>query len=147
MHATLDDSERIAHVLRSIDIRLTRERAGQTTALCLTVSATSIVGASAGDTEAWLVEGGQITRLTARQSRKPLLGDAATVTPFRLEAALGGTLIVASDGLFGYVREDQIVQACSLGWVEQVADALVTAARLPSGKLQDDLAMFVVRPR
>jgi len=140
----LDDPLRVVDVLRSIDVRLARERAGQTTAVCVVVSGHNVLGASAGDSEAWIVDGPSVVRLTDDQARKPLLGGGAQPRSF-LAAPLRGTLIVASDGLFKYANEDGVVRACALDAVEAVARALCAAARLPNGKLQDDLSLFVVR--
>lgn len=140
-----DDALRIAEVLSTIDLRLTRERRGQTTAVCVSVGPSSIVGASAGDSEAWLVEGRRITVLTAAQSRRPLLGAGARVTPFVLDRPLAGTLVLASDGLFSYASESRVLESCAAPSVELVATSLVDSARLPSGSLQDDLALFVAR--
>ncbi len=141
----LDDPLRVADVLRSIDVRLARERAGQTTAVCLVVTENAILGASAGDSEAWMVDGPTVVRLTDDQVRKPLLGAGAQPRPFVAGNALRGTLIVASDGLFKYASVDAIVRACALDSAEAVMRALCDAARLPNGKLQDDLSLFVVR--
>jgi serine/threonine protein phosphatase PrpC len=135
------DPLRIADVLRSIDVRLTRERAGQSTAVCVSIGPGSIVGASAGDSEAWIVDGDSVSRLTDSQLRKPLLGAGAQPRPFVVAGPLRGTLVVASDGLFGYVSEERVVRACALGSVEAVAQDLAAAA----GRLQDDLSLFVVR--
>src|SRR5689334_19787991 len=56
---------------------------GQTTAVVLWVTRDRIVGASAGDSGAWIVRddrADQIVELTEHQHRKPLIGDGAIVT-------------------------------------------------------------------
>jgi len=139
-----DDALRIVDTLTSIDARLARGR-GQTTAVCVSLAANSIVGASAGDSEAWIVAGNEVSILTEAQSRKPLLGAGAAPTPFAVPGPLQGTLIVASDGLFAYATQEQIVRACTAPSVTDVAHELAKSARLASGSLQDDLSLFVER--
>jgi serine/threonine protein phosphatase PrpC len=95
--------------------------------------------------EAWIVAGNEVSVLTEAQSRKPLLGAGAAPTPFAVPGPLQGTLIVASDGLFAYATQEQIVRACTAPSVTDVAHELAKSARLASGSLQDDLSLFVVR--
>ena len=52
----------------------TGNRPGESTVVVVDVRADSICGASVGDSQAWIVNGADITDLTARQHRKPLLG-------------------------------------------------------------------------
>jgi len=74
-----------------------------------------IVGASVGDCEAWMFSGDGASRsLTARQARKPLLGDG-TAQPVGFEARLGrGTLMMATDGLWKYMKPARIAKAAAI---------------------------------
>lgn len=126
----------------AVDAELVR-LGGQATAVALSIEGGTLRGASVGDSEAWLVDGERVQVLTEQQQRKPLLGDGGV--PVELAAPFVGTLVVGSDGLFKYAARERIVAACALPTVEEVADALVAAAQLPDGGLQDDISVVVVR--
>src|SRR5204862_483704 len=84
-------------------------------------------------------------RLSQRQQRKPLLGSGGALpVPFEAEFA-GGTLLIASDGLFNYAAADRIQGALSEPDLRLVASRLVELVRLPSGALWDDIAVMVCR--
>jgi serine/threonine protein phosphatase PrpC len=117
---------------------------GQATAVAIAVEGATLRGASVGDSEAWLVHGEQVHALTERQQRKPLLGDGGV--PVAFSSPFAGTLVVGSDGLFKYVARERIVAACTAATVDEVAEALVAAAELPNGGLQDDVSVVVCRP-
>jgi hypothetical protein len=95
-----------------------------------------------GDSEAWLIEDGVV--LTEGQQRKPLLGTGAA-KPVAFEAKLAGTLLVASDGLFKYARKADILAHARLERLDDAIHALTDAVRLPSGQLQDDVAIVACR--
>lgn len=131
---------------RAIDARLARMTTGETTAIVAVIDATGIIGVSVGNSEAWVVTGPRIDRLTHSQSAKRLgSGRAAPVVFHR--SCLDGVLIIASDGLFEQTSEAVIAAACPSGSAAAVADALMEAARLPSGALADDVSVVVVRTR
>jgi serine/threonine protein phosphatase PrpC len=129
------------HLLETVDGALAE--LGQTTAILLVVSAGRVFGASVGDSAAWLVDGSRALDLTENQTRKPLLGSgqakAAPFGPFDFR----GRVLLGSDGLFKYVHLDRIREIAANLPAESVADTLVAAARLPSGGLQDDIAIIV----
>jgi len=107
-----------------------------------------IAGASVGDCEAWMFADGASRSLTSKQVRKPLLGESAAL-PIAFEARLaGGTLVVATDGLWKYMDRSRIAKAASIRPLETAAAALVDGVRLRSGTLQDDIAVAIceVRP-
>jgi hypothetical protein len=72
----------------------------------------AVLGASVGDSEAWLVGEATIARLTNGQVHKPLLGSGRAIPVGFGPVPLAGRLIVASDGLFKYCTEQRIVAAC-----------------------------------
>ena len=116
---------------------------GETTAVVLAVGHGLIAGASVGDSEAWLIEDAGYTVLTASQSRSPVLGSGAAVPrAFRTEAA-AGRLLVATDGLFHYAAPDAICAAACSGEPQGAAEALLALVRLPSGAIQDDVAIVL----
>lgn len=118
---------------------------GQTTAVVLWVTREKIVGASAGDSGAWLIRDGGITELTHAQRTKPLIGDGAVVTPIESGPLTGGTLLVASDGLLRYAKRDDIARIASGRDLDAAARALVELVRLPSGQLPDDVSVVLCR--
>lgn len=127
------------------DELLTHRPGSQTTGVVAYVSAGRIVGASVGDSSAWLISpAGEMADLTAHQRRRPLLGSGEAL-PVIFEAELGdGRLVLGSDGLFKYATADRICALAMLGSVAEAADALANCVRLPSGGLQDDVAVVVV---
>ncbi len=119
--------------LRALDARLE----GQSTGVFAHFIDGTVYGASVGDSQVWALHE-EWSELTARQSRKPLLGSQqASPTLFGGQAE---ALVVGSDGLFNYVENP----------TRRVADPdaawrLVEDARLPNGELWDDLTAIIVR--
>ena len=101
-------------LLREIDLALSRSRTGGlSTAVVVEVHGWTLWGASVGDSAAWLVRHSEVVDLTERQQRKPLIGSGdSKPTPFG-PVPLDGRLLVASDGLFKYVRRAEIQQFVS----------------------------------
>jgi len=118
---------------------------GHTTGIVAFVDGERVIGASVGDSAAWLISpSGQLRDLTARQRRRPLLGSGEAL-PVQLQAERrGDCVLLASDGLFKYPPLDRICTLATHGSVANAADALVDCVRLPSGALQDDVAVVIV---
>ena len=138
----LDDRATWVGLLRALDEEIARDPvAGETTGIALVVSAASVVGASVGDSEAWLFTDGSL-ELTGNQNRKPRLG-TGRARPKPFEAPGRGTLVVATDGLFHNATIDDI-RAVARHDSPGTADAL---AKLPAGAgsraLPDDVAVVV----
>ena len=119
---------------------------GLTTAVVLWVTREKIVGASAGDSGAWLIRGDEVEDITEAQHVKPLIGDGALVTPIAARA-LGAdtTLLVASDGLLRYAKREAIVRLARGPDLAVAARELVELVRLPSGQLPDDVSVVLCR--
>lgn len=100
-------------------------------------------GASVGDCEAWLFARGEAVNLTAGQVRKPLVGDGGAVTTSFIARASSGTLIVATDGLWKYIKRTRIAEIATMRPLESAVAALVDGVRLRSGGLQDDVAIVM----
>lgn len=103
-----------------------------------------ILGASCGDSIAWLIHEGRVLELTQQQERKPLLGAGGKPVAFKTTPFLG-TLLVASDGLVNYARRSSIISA-SLGeniWMS--ANVLAELPRMNSGNYPDDVAVILTR--
>jgi PPM family protein phosphatase len=118
---------------------------GETTAVVLALCGPSIVGASVGDSGAWQITEAACYDLTARQQRKPCLGTGVAAPMSFVRSGAGGTLLVASDGLFKYTGPEAICNVARGTDLESVAKNLVDLVRLPSGRLQDDVAVLLCR--
>ncbi len=112
-----------------------------------------IIGASVGDCQAWIFDDGLPSiELTSGQHRKPLLGEGKA-TPVGFEGELGKRmLIVATDGLWKYAALSSIASTMRLRnsnplLLDALADTLIDSARLPTGALQDDIAVAMVMKR
>lgn len=121
--------------------------AGETTGVVIAVSDGIVVGASCGDSGAWMVgEDGGIDDLTAGQHRKLRLGSGKARPVSFSRPTLTGTLLVATDGLFDYARPEKIVELALRGDLDLAVKELVKLVRLPWGGLQDDVGLVLVRP-
>lgn len=129
------------YLLTKIDRSLFSTGLGQSTAVIAAVFRENIVGASVGDSQAWLIRENDHKALTASQRRKPLLGDGGA-TPIAFEHDRGNEhLLVATDGLFNYVTPQHIIEVANSKIPLDVPSALIDAARLKSGNLNDDVAV------
>lgn len=138
----LDDPHLFQELLITLDSRLARE-GGETTAILASVSRKGVIGAGVGDSEAWLFNGTS-AELTRDQPRKPLLGSGRAKPTTFAHGPWNGTLIIGSDGLFGYARSVSIEAACAQP-LDDAAKLLIGAVSLPNGKLQDDVSFVLVR--
>ncbi len=137
--------DRWEDALRRLDADICRApAAGETTAVLILVQPDGVVGASVGDSEAWVV--GDVRRiLTQHQVRKPMLG-SGQARPVGFECGrLEGTLVVGSDGLFKYASAARIGEVACGPFDGEIAAQLVGLARLRSGGLPDDIAVVVCR--
>ena len=120
-------------LLAEADLALEADpRAGETTAVVMAIAARGVVGASLGDSGAWLVSADGIDDLTAQQHRKLRLGSGRTrPVPFS-RPKLDGTLLVATDGLFNYAPAERIAAVVRLGDLDCAARELAQLVRRPS---------------
>jgi hypothetical protein len=116
---------------------------GLSTAVVAEVLDGQVVGASVGDSCAWLVSSGEVSDLTERQVRKPLLGSGAAEPVAFGPVPLRGRLLVGTDGLFKYASRSRLASLTAEGSPEAAAAALVEAVRLKSGQFQDDVGVVV----
>ncbi len=142
--ALAGDARDWAAWLAQRDTTLAASSTGLAAAVVLSISVDGVIhGASVGDCEAWVFAEDEMVNLTARQVRKPLLGDGGAL-PARFTARVtGGTIVVASDGLWKYMGHKRIGEAAALRPLESALDALVAGVRLRSGALQDDVGIVV----
>ena len=123
-----------------LEASIALEAVGQTTAVIIGGG----YGASVGDSGAWLIRENERVDLTEGQRRKPLLGGGlAEPAAFKVSLDYGETLLLATDGLLKYVKPDRICELARRSKLD--GQALVDAARLPGGALQDDVAVILIR--
>lgn len=116
---------------------------GQCTAVVAEISEGRVVGASVGDSGAWMLSGNAIVDLTENQHRKPLLGSDEALPMGFGPIELSGRLLIATDGLFKYATESDIAQRATALTVNEAVDKLISGVRLLSGALQDDVAIVL----
>jgi serine/threonine protein phosphatase PrpC len=141
-------SEAWVELLTRADLVLEADpRAGETTGVVIAVSEQGlVVGASCGDSGAWMLgEDGSVDDLTACQHRKLRLGSGRARPVFFLRPKLQGTLLVATDGLFNYARPERIAELVLGDDLDLAVKKLVKLVRLPSGRLQDDVGVMLLR--
>jgi PPM family protein phosphatase len=117
---------------------------GQCTAVVVEISEGRAVGASVGDSGAWLVTGKATIDLTENQHRKPLLGSDEALPMGFGPIELSGRLLIATDGLFKYATESDIAQRATALSVNDAVDKLIAGVRLISGALPDDVAIILI---
>ncbi|MCC9603353.1 serine/threonine protein phosphatase [Stieleria sp. JC731] len=143
-YAAMDGSTDWSQFLSQLDFRV---HAGETTAVIVDIYPDRILGASVGDSCAWVIDGPNISDLTRTQIRKPLLGSQASKPAPFWHGSLNGILLVASDGFFDYAKRDQITQLIGRTDFFAIPRACVDMVRLPSGELWDDTAIVACRVR
>jgi serine/threonine protein phosphatase PrpC len=143
--ASLDhDAEAWCDILRRTDLRV---GIGESTGVVVAWTLQGIVGASVGDSQAWLIENDDVNNLTKRQFRKPLLG-SSEACPIGFEhPSPQGLLLVCTDGFCNYVRRETLLR--NVLWIDfaVLPHKLVEMVRLPSGELWDDVGIVACRPR
>ena len=135
-------------VLLETGVELETRGIGQTTAVVVATNGWAAVGASIGDSGAWLIRPTDLIDLSARQPTKPLLGDRL-VEPatFALEMRSGDNLLLATDGVLKYANADTICATVRRPGLtaDETCSAIVRLPRLPNGTLQDDVGLVLFR--
>jgi serine/threonine protein phosphatase PrpC len=128
--------------LLAVDQLLKRQaQGGETTCVVVDISDSGECrGASVGDSGAWMLPAdGAVRDLTVQQDRARL--GSGHAHPVRFKAQLMGRLVLATDGLFKYIRAADIRTCAARG-----VDALIDSVRLKSGAaLQDDVAVILLQ--
>ncbi len=117
---------------------------GQCTAVVVEMSQRRIIGASVGDSRAWMLTGTAVIDLTQNQHRKPLLGSDEAMPMGFGPIELSGRLLIATDGLFKYATESEIAKHAMGVSVNDAVGRLVAGLRLRSGALQDDVGIILI---
>jgi serine/threonine protein phosphatase PrpC len=131
-------------LLRQIDFRI---GPGESTAVVVDVQLQGICGASVGDSQAWMIDEGELTILTEKQQRKPLLGSGDANPVGFNHVPLSGLLLVATDGFCNYVKRTDVVKAVLQNDFVSLPRNLLAMVRLKSGELWDDVGIVICRQR
>jgi serine/threonine protein phosphatase PrpC len=132
-------------LFEATDSALAANEAGETTGVVVVAGPRGLVGVSAGDCEAWVVTPTAVDDLTVgRQTKQRLGSNRVTLATFE-RAALGGVLVVASDGLFKFAATEVIARIVRASAIGVAAEHLVDLVRLRSGNVADDVAIVLVR--
>jgi len=132
-------------LFRTTDATLTKSMAGQTTGVVVALNAGKLIGVSAGDSEAWVVEANRVENLTVGQNLKGRIGSGHVApTGFERLGFLDGVLVVASDGLFKHAAANVIARIIRGSPIGVAAEHLIELVRLPSGKFPDDVTAVLV---
>jgi len=136
-----------SQTLSMLDRYIHRENeVGECTIVVVAINDGHIIGGSVGDSEAWLFMEDEDIELTWNQVRKPLMGSSEATAKSFGPVPFKGTLLVATDGLVKYAPLKQIKDVAINGSAETAAEQLSKIVRLPSGALQDDIAIAVCKP-
>lgn len=142
--ALTDDVSDWASWLEQRDAALAAKSTGLAAVVVLSISDDGAIrGASVGDCEAWVFGRGEAVNLTAGQVRKPLLGDGGAAPVSFTSRMPGGTLVVASDGLWKYIKHARIAELSKMRPLESALAALIDGLRLRNGALQDDVGIVM----
>lgn len=131
--------------LRDIDqAMLLDNAAGETTGIVIAVKDKLICGASTGNSQAWLFNpsGRKYAEITCNQ-QKYRLGNGRAVPSGFGPLPFGGTLVTASDGLFNYIKMEEISKIVQNQDLEYITQKLISHVRLPTAKLHDDISVIV----
>lgn len=124
----------IVSLLESIDLELAARASGLTTAVVLRLQGGRAVGASVGDSVAWVFGPDGCEELTEHQSRRPLVG-SGEARPRAFVRSGVERVVLATDGVSAFLPADRLTELAERG---ATARELVDAVRLASGTLRDD---------
>lgn len=132
-----------AEWLEVLDSRLqAASELGEAACVVALVAGGEVRGASAGDCRARVAAGPGDRWLTLCQRKARLGTGRALPVPFRDALGPEDVLVVGTDGLWKYSDPDVVTSRARVG---ARAGELAALPRLPSGTLQDDVGVVVVR--
>ena len=140
----IETAEQWQDALRQFDFSIS---AGESTVVVVDLHSDFIIGASVGDSAAWIIDDGRIIDLTSRQVRKPLLGSHEARPVAFSHQALSGVLIVGTDGFFDYAKREAVPPTVSQCDFFAIPRTCLEMVRLPSGDLWDDVGLVACRRR
>jgi PPM family protein phosphatase len=139
---SFDNSEDFEGFLRGIDKELSCEsHGGEATAIIGKVINGTVMGASVGDSEAWLFNLEYDYELTSLQNIKPLIGSGSSIPIGFGPINLDQSMLLGSDGLFKYTKHTEIKNLLSNS---VKAKNIAELAKNETGKLQDDISAIYI---
>jgi PPM family protein phosphatase len=141
----VEDARHWLKLFLATDATLAKNAIGETTGVVVVLGSRQLIGVSAGDSEAWVVTATEVHDLTRGQHTKRRLGSGRAEPVAFAQAALSGTLVVATDGLFKHAASDVIACMIRESAISIAGEQLLGLVRLPSGRLVDDVALVLVR--
>jgi serine/threonine protein phosphatase PrpC len=141
----VEDARHWLQLFRATDGTLAKSSVGETTGVVVVLGSHQVIGVSAGDSEAWVVTATEVHDLTRGQQTKRRVGSGRAEPAVFAHAALSGTLVVASDGLFKYAASDVIARVVRESTISIAGEQLLGLVRLPSGNFADDVALVLAR--
>jgi PPM family protein phosphatase len=133
-----------ADLLRATDTALAKHARGQTTGIVVVLGESKLIGASVGDSDAWVIHSNGVDHLTVAQNTTHRLGSGHALSTTFERAGLAGVLLVATDGLFRYAAMDVIARIVRASPIGVAAEQLIELVRLRSGKFHDDMTAILV---
>ena len=118
---------------------------GETTCVLVVLSDDGVIGASVGDSGAFIFSKNETENLTANQIRKPFLGSGRATPVSFTRRLLYGTLLAASDGLLKYASLETIAMTVLGAEFDEAAKKLIDLVRYQSGGLPDDVSILLAR--
>ena len=142
-----ENGQGFVDLLLDLDHQVERDaEAGETTAVVLVITASGVVGASCGDSEASLVTSTYYDVLTTDQHRKRRIGSSrALPVAFERDGLGKGVLVIGTDGLFAFARPEAVCATVRAVAFDEVGPGLVRLVRSRAGNLADDVAVVVVK--
>lgn len=139
---SFDSSDDFESFLRKVDLELANESGcGEATAIVGKLNDTTVVGASVGDSEAWLFNREYDYELSSMQNLKPLLGSGST-TPIGFGPMdVDKSILLGSDGLFKYIKLEEMKLLLS---TKTTAKEIAKLAKQDIGSLQDDVSIIYI---
>ena len=118
---------------------------GESTVILITLEENQFTGAAVGDSEIYQFSSGELINLAEHKEPKPALGSTGCF-PATFQGDLqAGRVLICSDGLWKYSGIEKIKASLKEPNLEVAADSLLECAKLPNGKLQDDVSLIVVQ--
>ena len=140
------NSESLNRLLTSLEQEMVAIGAfGETTGVVVVLSDSGVIGASVGDSGAFVFSKTGLENLTANQVRGPFLGSGPAVPVSFARRSLDGTLLVASDGLLKYASLEKIAATVLSADFDAAANKLIDLVRYKSGALPDDVSILPAR--
>ena len=138
---TLNTPDDFELFLRNLDTSLyLNPEAGETTVVFGVIRKGLIVGASVGDSEAWLFAPDVDYELTSLQYKKSLLGSNEAIPVGFGPVDFCSVLLVGSDGLFKYASHQKL--KALLVSPSTSAKEIASLAKVHTGTLQDDISLI-----